>query len=173
MEKTKSLKKEVLTKGYLLYFYDIRHFESELIPLPRISTTIELRDYNERFDLDKPAFYITGLPVWIVFRNLPFSIEFNDFETLNEEKLGFKIPTSSEIQSKAHSLYTKMIFGKKMVDNSYYLISLLLCVLVGVIVHLIDRIVFVEPAKTAETTQNATESVVSMINLFRISRMVI
>jgi len=60
-----------------------------------------------------------------------------------------------------------------MVDNSYYLISLLLCVLVGVIVHLIDRIVFVEPAKTAETTQNATETVVSMINLFRISRMVV
>lgn len=134
--------KNLMYKGFVLYFFDIVHFEARLKGLDKIASTIVLSETNERFELDKPAFYLEGKPIWILIRGLPFSLEFEDFDSKKMKDLTIKIPSASEIEIKAKSLYTKMIFGKKMYDSSIYLITMLICVLVGLIVHLIDRIYF-------------------------------
>lgn len=164
-------KLEIQYRGFLLYIYDIQRMQCELKGLPKLATQITYSETNERFELGKPAFYLQGKPVWICLRGFPLSIETEDLQLESEiGKLKFRLPTSSEIEAKAKSLYAKMIFGKKMIDSSYYLITLLLCALVGLVVHLIDRITFTSQPEIPETVSNSTQLVNGTIQLIKLSR---
>lgn len=163
--------KEKIFKGFILYIYDINHFETRLIGLPSLGSFVVLKEYNERFDTAEPAFYLDGKPVWLCIRGIPFSLEFEEIDKQKVKNMMVKIPSSSEIESKAKSLYTRMIFGKKMVDNSYYLISLLLCVITGLVVHLIDRISFSITTTPTNSTANIANSTNATITAFQLMKM--
>ncbi len=170
MKETKFKEKfEFEYQGFILYIFDIRKMECRLKGLPKLASHITYSETNEKFQLDKPSFFLNGKPVWMVIRNFPLSIDFEDMNLDSEiSKLKFRLPTASEIEAKTKSLYAKMIFGKKMIDSTYFLISFLLCVLVGLVVHLIDRIMFSQ--KPSESITNATQTANMTIQLLRMGR---
>lgn len=66
--------KDIRQTGVLLYFYDVKNFESFYLESLEVVYTHE--QTNEIFLLDKPAFYEKGQPVFIVLRGYPLSITF-------------------------------------------------------------------------------------------------
>ncbi|HEY0090645.1 MAG TPA: hypothetical protein VGB37_17470 [Candidatus Lokiarchaeia archaeon] len=73
-------------RGYVLYIFDSEKLEGKLYPLPRIQPTLRIRETSEDFALGKPAFYIEGKPVFIVYREYPVSIS---LETKIIEESGY------------------------------------------------------------------------------------
>jgi hypothetical protein len=70
--------KDLRQTGVLLYFYDVKNFESFYLESLEVVYTHE--QTNEIFLLDKPAFYEKGQPVFVVLRGFPLSIVF-EFKT--------------------------------------------------------------------------------------------
>jgi hypothetical protein len=70
--------KDIRQSGVLLYFYDVKNFESFYLESLEVVYTHE--QTNEIFLLDKPAFYEKGQPVFVVLRGYPISITF-EFKT--------------------------------------------------------------------------------------------
>ena len=152
-QKIKEKLEELSFKGFILYIFDLKHLEAKLKGLPKLASHVTIAETQERVQLDKPAFYLEGKPVWVCIRNFPLSVELEEINLEGEiKKLPFRLPTAAEIESKVKSLYAKLVFGKKLVDSSYYLISLLLCALTGLIVHLLDRIYLIQQNPIVNST---------------------
>jgi len=62
-------------KGYVLYFYNVEHLESELIPLTSIPPSIMIKKTQELFSTEKIAFFLSGKPVIILKRGSHISVE--------------------------------------------------------------------------------------------------
>lgn len=91
-------------KGYVLYFYDITQKNCEIYPLVSIQPVLKIRATGETFNLNKPAFYLKGKPVFIVSRNFPISR--NIFELKIWDDVGF---TEEEITEKLKKMKKRTI----------------------------------------------------------------
>ncbi len=154
----KRIRVEEEIRGYILYFFDIEKWESNLYPLPRIEPIVKLKKYREIVRLDKVGYYLNGKPVYIVIRSVPFSLEFelSDEEFMNKEidpskvknesividkvpseikdniTLRLKDYTSSEIDAKISSIYTNSVFRRSSF-NGKDAIFLILSVVISII----------------------------------------
>jgi len=88
------LKRALSFAGYVLYCYNPQNLNFKLIPL------------GEVFNLGQPSMYLEGKPLFIVVREIPYSIDL----VLDKSKLYEKGYSASEIDAKIHSIYTQRIF---------------------------------------------------------------
>lgn len=78
--------KDMKQSGVLLYFYDVKNFET--FYLESLEVVYEHEYTKEMFLLDKPCFYEKGMPVFVVLRGYPLSIEFQ-FKTRKMDKSSY------------------------------------------------------------------------------------
>lgn len=69
-----SIKSFLSFAGYILYVYNDEHLFCKLIPLTEITSMIRTNK-DETFYLGKPALNISGKPLWIIIREIPYSVE--------------------------------------------------------------------------------------------------
>ncbi|HEC92910.1 MAG TPA: hypothetical protein ENI51_07980 [Candidatus Atribacteria bacterium] len=100
------LKRALSFAGYVLYCYNPQNLNFKLIPLPRLQSTLRIKNTGEVFNLGKPSMYLEGKPLFIVVREIPFSIDLE----LDKNRLYEKGYSASEIDAKIHSIYTQRIF---------------------------------------------------------------
>lgn len=127
LENLKVKSTETISKGFLLYFFDVEHLESELIPLTEIPSTIRLKKTQEVFELAEPAIFLSGKPVFFVVRGNPLSLTVDMAETQLKKK-GY---SASEIDARIESIYTNQLFRRKFVSKEWifaWFLSILLTV---------------------------------------------
>jgi len=107
VSKTKETLKTLLSfAGYCLYFYNTKHLNCKLLPLPFIQPTLRIREFSESFVLKEPAFYISGRPVFVCLRGFPVSIKMKLFNFLLVNE-GY---TSDEMDAILNSAFTERVF---------------------------------------------------------------
>lgn len=112
--------------GYVLYFWNPEHLECDLKPLPSIAPTCRIKGTNEIYQLGKPAMFLNGKPLFVVVRDVPYSIELQlESKSKVISKLKEKGYTSSEIDAKIHSIYTNQIFRSKRLSKTDFIIFIL------------------------------------------------
>lgn len=122
-------------RGYVLYFFNPEHLECELKPLKSIQKWWRNKYTGELFELGNATFFMDGLPVFLVFRNVPYSIEFEYGELSEDERkiLTRKGYSAAEIEAKLYSAYTQFIFKKKTF-NFQSLVTLILAIILTALV---------------------------------------
>jgi len=76
--KKESELKGIRQSGYLMYFYDVKNFET--VTLESLDVIYTHEQTKELFLLDTPTFYEKGQPVFVVLRGFPISVQF-EFKT--------------------------------------------------------------------------------------------
>ena len=111
--------------GGILYFMNKKN--CIYITLRKIHPVIRLKKTNEVFKLEKPSFFISGKPIWILKRGNPISIKMElDFEQYVEK--GY---SSDEIDAKINSIYTNSIFRRNFI-NKTTIITLILSNIISI-----------------------------------------
>ena len=131
LEKVKST---VEVKGYVLYFFDTKNLEAEWKVLYELPITIRIKSTKETFNIEKPAFYNNGKPVFICVRGNPNSVSLEFLENKLIEK-GY---TSAEIDAKIHSIYVNRIFRRTFLNKD----SIILLILSNIISILVTSMYF-------------------------------
>lgn len=153
-------KKLKIFRSYILYFYSDTNLQARLIPFPSIKPVIRLKSTLEIFKINKPAFFMDGKPVFILFREKPFSIEFEtvmreltEYEIKELDDLGYtkeqieKIGTNitvmekkysaSDIDSMLYSAHSNILLRQKKISIQFgitWIFSILSTVLITYIV---------------------------------------
>lgn len=115
IDKIKLKAKESLAfGGYLLYIWNPEKLNCKLFPLPEVKATVRIASFGETFELGKPAMFLEGKPLFIVVREIPYSIELSLITNKKRSKvLQEKGYTPSEIDAKINSIYVNRIFRAK------------------------------------------------------------
>jgi len=120
IEKVKAKARESLALGgYLLYIWNPEKLNCKLFPLPEVKSTVRISSYSETFQLGKPAMFLEGKPLFIVVREIPYSIELELIDNDERNKLlTEKGYTPSEIDAKINSIYVNRIFRAKRLSRT-------------------------------------------------------
>ena len=136
--------KEIEYSAYAHYFYNPEHLESEIFPIVVINPTFILKRTQETFELGKPAYFLKGKPVFILVRDLPFSIEL-EFSQSKEliKTLKEKGYSAKDINAKLNSIYVNQVFRSKRF-NKQDILLFLLSILTSVLITAMCFMMFME-----------------------------
>ncbi len=129
--------KKIVYKAKVLYFFDSETLNCEVKYLVEITPNLRLKDTQETFKLDTPAYYENGIPIFIILRDFPSSISLSFMEKEKRKELTEKGYSASEIDAKLTSVYTNHIFRKSAIEPKIVLIfalSILLSIVSTVLV---------------------------------------
>jgi len=136
-------RENVAFAGYLLYIWNPEKLHSKLYPLPEVKSTVRISSTGESFNLGKPSLYLEGKPLFIVIRELPYSIELelkdNNYHFKVLEEKGY---TASEIDAKINSMYVNQIFRAKRLtktDIIVFLLSILSSILITSMMFMVGK----------------------------------
>lgn len=128
------VKRQVEYKAYAHYFYNDKHLESTIFPIPVITNNFRLKSTQETFSLGKASYYLNGKPVYVLVRKIPFSIPFRlRYSKRYKMVLQDKGYTSDQIDAILNSIHVNHIFRAKRLttqDLLLWLLSILCSVLI-------------------------------------------
>ena len=169
----KKLKIEDEIVAYILYVYDLDKWAAEMLPLSRFYTPIEIRKYRETYALDKVFCYLKGVPVYLLIRGVPYSLELEKVKS----QLVMKGYSASEINAKINSIYTNSVFRRPAFvgkDLVFLLLAIIIAILASVLAMFMwhtSEVARITAEFNATTTDNSTLStiinIVGGILLFR------
>lgn len=124
------LKRHLKFPAYLLYCFNEENLQFKLIALPQHEPATDLKTTQEVFNLGKPCLFLEGKPLYLVVREIPYSInlELEKHKAILKEK-GYD---SQEIKAKIHSIYTYFVFGISRI-NIQFIVSMILIVICTVL----------------------------------------
>jgi hypothetical protein len=115
-------KKQMAFAGYVLYIWNPNKLECKLLPLTEIKPTCRINSTAETFQLGKPAMFIDGKPLFVLIRDIPYSIELELLTDKTREYIKEKGYSASEIDAKINSVYTNRIFRSKRLNKTDFII---------------------------------------------------
>jgi len=114
-------------QGYVHYVYDLDKWETRIHPLPKIKPILEFRELHETYKLDKVAYYLSGKPVFLIIRGIPYSLEIEE----TDKVLKIKGYSADEIEAKINSVYVNTVFRKGSLQFKDYLVLILTNIITG------------------------------------------
>lgn len=157
-EISKNVKRQLKYIGFVYYVWNPENLNVKVIPLLFAYPILDIVNLKEFYYLQRPSIFIEGIPIWIIIRGIPVSVELNirnvKLTDDNGNRISKKVDdfireievkgySPDEIRAKLESMFATYLFGKPTWTLRDYLMFALILIVCGLIEYLIISSIFI------------------------------